>query len=310
MNNIRALLLDNYGGPDAVRISSIKAPTAGAGQALVRVQAAGVNGLDWKIREGHVRNAFPLRLPTVLGIELSGTIEAVGRGVTGLRRGDRVMGPLGGLGAYADLVSVNADNLIVMPDALSFVAAAALPVASVSAWQSLNLAGPIYAGQHVLIHGAAGGLGGFAVQFAHQAGAVVSATTRSSHVDYVRSLGADQVIAYDKEQFEASISNIDLVLDYVGGEVLSRSWSVLKEGGVIVSTVSPDIPANTPAGRRGLWYMNTPDAPRLKVIADDVVGGRLQSRIEAIVRFDELPMAIERNRTQPRVGKTVVDFSL
>lgn len=195
------------------------------------------------------------------------------------------MGPLGGLGAYADLVAVNANNLIVMPDALSFVAAAAVPMASVSAWQSLNLAGPVQAGQRILIHGAAGGLGGFAVQYAHQAGALVFATTRGSHVDYVRSLGANHVIAYDKEQFEASISNIDLVLDYVGGEVLNRSWSVLADDGVIVGTASADILSSIPAGRRGLWYMNTPDATRLQAIANDVAGGRLQSRIEAVVNF-------------------------
>ncbi|WP_413727872.1 NADP-dependent oxidoreductase [Sodalis sp. RH19] len=310
MNHIRALVLNEYGGPAAVGISSVVAPTAGAGQVLVRVQAAGVNGLDWKVREGYVRDAFPLQLPTVLGIELAGVVEAAGPGVTRLRKGDRVMGPLGGLGAYADLVAVNEANLSPVPDSLSFVEAASLPVASVAAWQSLNFAGPIGSGQRILIQGAAGGLGGFAVQYAHQAGAVVYATALGSHADYVRGLGANQVIAYDKEQFEATASDIDLVLDYIGGEVLNRSWSVLAEDGVIVSTASPAILASTPAGRRGLWFMNTPDAARLQAIAEDVARGRLQSRIGAVVSFGELPAAIERNRTQPQVGKTVVDFSL
>jgi NADPH:quinone reductase-like Zn-dependent oxidoreductase len=310
MNNIRALILTEYGGPSAIKISSIEAPTAGKGQVLVRVQAAGVNGLDWKVREGYVRDAFPLQLPTVLGIELAGVVEAVGADVTQLRKGDRVMGPRGGLGAYADLVAVDEANLTLMPDSLSFVNAAALPVASVAAWQSLNFAGPVQAGQRILIHGAAGGLGGFAVQYAHRAGAVVFATTLEAHADYVRGLGADHVIAYDKEQFEASARDIDLVLDYVGGEVLNRSWSVLAEDGVIVSTASPAILASTPAGRRGLWFMNTPDAARLQSIAEDVAHGRLQSKVNAVVRFDELPEAIERNRTQPQIGKTVVNFSL
>jgi NADPH:quinone reductase-like Zn-dependent oxidoreductase len=138
----------------------------------------------------------------------------------------------------------------------------------------------------------------------------VFATAVSKHADYVRSLGADHVIAYDKEQFEATANNIDLVLDYVGGEVLNRSWSVLAEDGVIVSTASPAILASTPAGRRGLWFMNTPDAARLHAIAEDVVHGRLQSKVGVVVRFDELPAAIERNRIQPQVGKTVVNFSL
>lgn len=309
MNNIRALVLTEYGGPGAAQISMVDAPTAGTGQVLVRVQAAGINGLDWKVREGYVRDAYPLQLPTVLGIELAGVVEAVGPDVIGLRQGDRVMGPLGGLGAYADLVAVNSANLSVIPDALDFVAAAALPVASVAAWQSLHLAGSIRTGQRILIHGAAGGLGGFAVQYARQAGAVVYATARSQHVDYVRSLGADHVIAYDQEQFEATARGIELVIDYVGGEVLDRSWNVLVDGGVMVSTTSPLILATTPEGRRGLWFMYKPDAARLQAIANDVVNGHLQSRIDSVVRFDELPAAIERNRTEPHVGKTVVDFT-
>jgi NADPH:quinone reductase-like Zn-dependent oxidoreductase len=310
MKNIRALMLTQYGGPDAVSITTVEAPTAGAGQVLVRVQAAGVNGLDWKVREGYVRDAFPLQLPTVLGIELAGVVEAVGPGVSRLRKGDRVVGSLGALGAYAELVAVGEDNLSLVPEALSFVEAAALPVASVSAWQSLHFAGPIQAGQRILVHGAAGGLGGFAVQFAHQAGAVVFATALKSHFDYVHGLGADHVIDYEQGRFEVAVKGIDLVLDYVGGEVLDRSWEVLAENGAIVSTASPAILSSTPAGRRGLWFMNKPDAERLRLIAEEVARGSLQSRIDAVVSVDELPAAIERNRTRPQIGKTVVDFSL
>ena len=210
MKNVRALLLTQYGGPAALNISTVETPTAGAGQVLVRVHASGVNGLDWKVREGYVKDAFPLQLPTVLGIELAGVVEAVGPGVTRLRTGDRVMGALGGLGAYADLVAVSEENLSLVPDALSFVEAAALPVAAVAAWQSLHFAGPIQAGQRVLVHGAAGGLGGFAVQFAHQAGAMVFATALESHFGYVHSLGADHVIDYQQGRFEAAVQDIDL----------------------------------------------------------------------------------------------------
>ncbi len=309
MNKVRALVLTEYGGPEALKVSSVETPVAGTGQVLVRVHAAGINGLDWKLRQGYVRDAFPLQLPTVLGIELAGVVEAVGAGVTRLHKGDRVMGQLGGLGTYAELVAVNEANLSPVHDALNFVQAAALPLASVAAWQSLHFAGPIRSGQRILIQGAAGALGGFAVQYAHQAGAVVYATALGHHADYVRGLGADHVIAYDKEQFESVVSDIDLVLDYIGGEVLSRSWSVLAEDGAIVSTAAPAIQANTPVGRRGLWFMNTSDAARLQVIGEDVAHGRLQSKVGAVVRFDELPAAIERNRTQPQLGKTVVTLS-
>ncbi len=308
MNSIRALVLNEYGGPDTLKVSLVEPPVAGTGQVLVRVHAAGINGLDWKLREGNLQKAFPLQLPTILGIELAGVVEAVGEGVTRLHVGERVMGPIGGLGAYADLVAVNEVNLSLVPDTLDFVAAAALPIASVAAWTSLHFAGPIHSGQRILIHGAAGGLGGFAVQYAHQAGAIVYATARSSHVDYVRSLGADHVIAYDKEAFDSVVSDIDLVLDYAGGDILGRSWAVLAKNGAIVSAASPDIVANTPAGRRGLWFQNTPDTARLQVIGEDVAHGRLHSKVSSIVRFHELPAAIERNRTDSQLGKTVVTF--
>mgnify|MGYP001627108044 CR=1 FL=1 len=306
MTTIRALVLTEYGGAEALGIATIAPPLAAAGQVLVRVHAAGINGLDWKLREGLVRQAFPLQLPTVLGIELAGVVVAVGEGVTRLRQGDRVMGPFGGLGAYAEVVAVNAANLALVPDALDFVQAAALPLASVAAWSSLHFAGVIHAGQRILIHGAAGGLGGFAVQYARQAGAEVFATARSGHLDYVRGLGADHVIAHDQERFEDIASDIDLVLDYAGGDAVRRSWPVLAAGGAIVSAATPDIAANTPAGRRGLWFVNAPDTARLQAIADDVAQGRLQSKVGAVVRFEDLPAAIERHRTGSKHGKTVV----
>ena len=155
MNEVRAVLLKAYGGPDMVELGSVDAPVAGQGQVLVRVRAAGINGLDWKVREGYVRDAFPLQLPTVLGIELAGVVEEVGPGVDRLRKGDRVMGPVGGLGAYAELVAVDEENLARVPDALDFVEAAALPIAAVAAWQSLHFAGDVRLGQRVLIQGAA-----------------------------------------------------------------------------------------------------------------------------------------------------------
>jgi NADPH:quinone reductase-like Zn-dependent oxidoreductase len=249
-------------------------------------------------------------LPTVLGIELAGVVEQVGPGVTRFTKGDRVMGPLGGLGAYAELVAVDAANLAPMPASMSFTDAAALPVAAVSAWQSLHFAGPVHAGQRILIHGAAGGLGGFAVQFARRAGAKVFTTALTRDFDYVLGLGADHAIDYQTGQFEAVVSNIDLVLDYVGADTLARSWQVLSANGAIVSTASPAILQSTPAGSRGLWFMSKPDAERLQEIAVDVTHGRLQSRVDAVVPFDDLPAVIERNRTRPQLGKTVVAFSL
>lgn len=305
----RAVLIRAYGGAAAAEIAEITRPAAGEGQVLVRVRAAGVNGIDWKVREGFVREAFPLQLPAVLGIELAGTVEALGPGASRFRVGDRVMGPLGGLGAYADVVAVDEANLVRTPQGLDDVHAAGVPVAAVAAWQSLHHAGPITAGQRILIHGAAGGLGGHAVQYAKRAGAEVFATASTAHLEYVRSLGADHLIDYRTQRFESVAQDIDLVLDYVGGEVLDRSWQVLAKDGAIVGTSSPDILARTPPGRRGLWFMNKPDAALLERLAAEIAEGTLISKLGEVVGFGDIPAAIERNRTDPRIGKVVADFS-
>jgi NADPH:quinone reductase-like Zn-dependent oxidoreductase len=305
----RAVLIRAYGNAEAAEVAQIARPEPSQGQVLVRVRAAGVNALDWKIREGTLRDAFPLQLPAVLGIELAGVVEALGPGVARFRVGDRVMGPRGGLGAYADLVAVNETNLALTPDGLDDVHAAAIPVAAVAAWQSLHHAGPIRTGQRILIHGAAGALGGFAVQYAKHAGAEVFATVATPHLEYVRRLGADHVIDYRSERFEDIACDIELVLDYVGGDVLDRSWRVLTPTGAIVGTSSPDILARTPAGRRGLWFMNKPDAALLETLAANIATGTLTSTVSEVVGFNDLPAAIERNRTDSRFGKVVADFS-
>jgi NADPH:quinone reductase-like Zn-dependent oxidoreductase len=306
----RAVLIRAYGGAAAAEVAEIAKPAAGPGQVLVHVRAAGVNGIDWKVREGYVRDAFPLQLPAVLGIEFAGVVEAVGPGASRFRVGDRVMGPLGGLGAYADFVAVDEALLVRTPQGLDDVHAAGVPVAAVAAWHSLHHAGPITAGQRILVHGAAGGLGGYAVQYAKWAGAEVFATASTAALDYVRSLGADHVIDYRTQRFESVAHDIDLVLDYVGGEVLDRSWQVLTKDGAIVGTSSPDILARTPPGRRGLWFVNQPDAPLLERLAAEIAEGALISKVSEVVAFDGIPAAIERNRTGHRIGKVVADFSL
>lgn len=306
---MRTILLRHYGGETAAQVAESPLPVAAPGQVLVRVRAAGINPLDWKVREGEVRDAFPLQLPAVLGIELAGIVEAVGPGGTQFQVGDRVMGALGGLGAYAELVAVDEARLARTPPGLSDVEAAALPVATLAAWQSLNILGPIRAGSRVLVHGAAGAVGGFAVQFAHQAGAFVVGTAAAEDLAYVRSLGADQIIDYRSQRFEDAVSDIDLVLAYVGGDVIDRSWTVLKRTGAMVGTSSPEILARTPEGRQGHWFVMQPDAALLAKLADNVASGALTSRVGEIVRFEDIPAAIERNRTAAHSGKAVADFT-
>ncbi len=304
----RAVLIRAYGDADATEVATIAKPEAGQGQVLVRIHAAGVNGIDWKVRAGLVREVFQLQLPAVLGAELAGVVAAVGPGATRFRVGDRVMGAMSRLGAFAEFIAVDEVKLARTPIGLDDIHAAAMPVAAVAAWKSLHHAGPLHSCQRILIHGAAGGLGGYAVQYAKRAGAEVFATASAAHVDYVRSLGADHVIDYQSQRFEDIARDIDLVLDYAGGEVLDRSWQVLAPSGVIVGTTSPDILARTPPGRRGLWFMNTPDVALLETLAAEVASGALTSKVGEVVGFADIPLAIERNRTASRAGKVVADL--
>lgn len=309
MTTVHALSLTTYGGQEATRINTVTAPEAGHGQVLVSVRAAGLNGLDWKVREGFVRDAFPIPLPAVLGLEVAGIVEAVGPGATRFKVGDRVMGALGGLGAYAELVAINEANLAPTPESLDDITAASLPVAALAAWQSLHLAGPVRPGQRVLVHGAAGGLGAFAVQFAKRAGAFVVATASGNDVERVRALGADQVIDYRAQRFESEVRDIDLALDYVGGDVLDRTWQVLSGNGVVVGTSSPAILSSTPAGLRGLWFVMKPDGALLEQFAQQVARGELKAQVGEVIPFAELPAAIERHRTGDIHGKAVVDLT-
>jgi len=310
MQGNRAHRIHAYGGPEVMSFDTVPVPAAGAGQVLVQVKSAGVNGLDWKIREGFVRDAFPLVLPATLGIELAGIVTAVGPGVTRFKVGDRVMGPLAGLGAYADLVAVDEGKLCLTPDGLSDVQAAALPVAALTAWQALRAEGELRPGQTILIHGASGGVGSFAVQFAKAAGVTVLATASGSSRDYLIGLGADRVFDRHTERFEDHARDIDLVLDLVGGDAVDRSWSVLAKGGAIISTAAFDIAGRIPPGRKGQFFRMKPDAVQLRAIAEMVASDQVQSAIAEVTDHKGLPAALERNRTGHAPGKIVLDLTL
>lgn len=309
MQNQTVFRLHRYGGLEAIQPDEVPAPQAGPGQVVVTVGAVGVNSLDWKIREGYVQDVFPLPLPAILGVELAGVVTALGAGAARFAVGDRVMGILHGLGAYAQQVVVEEALLARIPATLTDVAAAALPMAALTAWQALHLAGEPRPGMRVLVQAAAGGVGSFAVQFARAAGATVIGTASAKNHGYVRGLGAHEVIDYHTERFEDRTHDIDLVLDFVGDDTLTRSWGVLAPGGAIVSTAAPDIAARTPPGARGLWLMTQPDPLRLEHIAQDVAAGRVQSAIAEVFGRAELPAAVERNRTGYAPGKIVVDFA-
>jgi N-ethylmaleimide reductase len=304
----RALRIHAYGGAEVMRWDEVPMPQPGEGEVVVRVAAAGVNGLDWKVRDGLVKDIFKLPLPATLGLELAGEVAAVGAGVQGFGAGSRVLGTLGRLGAYANYVTVAVSNLALVPSGMDDTTAAAMPVAAMTAWQSLFEAGGLQRGETLLIHGAAGGVGSYAVQFARQLGARVLVTAQARNADLLRGLGADEVIDYKAVRFEDVVKNVDLVLDLVGGETLDRSWQVLSPRGRIVSIAAPDILARAPEGRRGIWHSSHPDGAQLGRIAAQAARGELTVVISDVVTADQASAAIERNKTGHGAGKTVIRF--
>lgn len=309
MNN-QAIILTQFGGADATELSATEIPAAAPGVVVVRVRAAGINGLDWKIREGYLRDVMPTVFPTVLGLELAGEVYAAAPG-SRFAVGDRVFGLAApGNGAYAEYVAVPEILLAPIPADVPHQVAAALPVAGLTAWQMLHAAGAPKAGSTVLVHGASGGVGTLLVQMAGQLGLEVIATASPSSRDYLLDLGVPTVIDRISEKFEDKVSNVGLVIDLAGADAPDRSWRVLREGGALVSSARFDIAAPRGDGRRGIAFMMQPDSERLAAIADAVAEGRLKVTIDETVPLAGIPAAIERNRTGHGPGKTVADFTL
>jgi len=227
---MKAVYIEQFGGPEVVKYGDLPDPTAAAGQVVVDAFAASVNGADWKVRAGQYgKAAFPL----VLGRDFSGVVSAVGQGVTDLRVGDEVFGVLeaGREGAYAEKIAIGAAIVAKKPGGLSHVDAAALALTGLTALCSVEDALKLKSGETILIQGGAGGVASFAIQLAKHLGARVITTASAANLSYLRSLGADQVIDYNTTDFTKAVSNCDAVFDTVGGDVATRSFAVLKSGG-------------------------------------------------------------------------------
>lgn len=309
MNN-QAIILTQFGGADATKLSATQIPETAPGLVVVRVRAAGINGLDWKIREGYLRDVMPTVFPTVLGLELAGEVHATAPG-SRFTVGDRVFGLVApSNGAYAEYVAVPEMLLALTPVGVSDNVAAALPVAGLTAWQMLHAAGTPKADGTVLVHGASGGVGTLLVQMARQLGLTVIATASPSSRQHLLDLGVTTVIDRIGETFEDKVSNVDLVVDLAGADAPDRSWPTLRDGGAMVSSARFDIAAPRTDGRRGIAFMMQPDSDRLAAIADAVAAGRLKVTIDETVPLSGVPAAIDRNRTGHGPGKTVADFTL
>ncbi|MEW2550806.1 NADP-dependent oxidoreductase [Streptomyces zhihengii] len=294
---MRAIGQDVLGGPEVLRIVETERPEPGPSEVLVRVHAAGVNPTDlWHRETGGLLGERPVPL----GWDVSGTVEAVGLGVTMYRPGDAVYGmprlprPAG---AYAEFLTAPARHLALRPAGLSHTEAAALPVAALTAWQSLVDTAGVGPGQRVLVHAAAGGVGHLAVQIAKARGAHVTGTASGPKHAFVKDLGADEVVDYRETDFTEAVKDVDVVLDTVGGEYGPRSLEVLRPGGMLVSIASPAEAYLADAARqRGLragFTIVEPDNGGLREIAALVESGRLRVHVDAVLPLAEAGRAHE-----------------
>jgi NADPH:quinone reductase-like Zn-dependent oxidoreductase len=309
METMKAVRVHEYGGPEVLKYEDAPKATAGPGEVLIRVHATSVNPVDWKVRAGYMQQMIKYNMPMIPGWDVSGVVEAVGPGVTRFKTGDEVYShtPISRDGTYAEYV-VGAESAVALkPKSIDHATAGAIPLAALTAWQALYDAAKISAGQTLLIHGAAGGVGTFAVQFAKMKGARVIATASKKNHEFLRSLGADEMIDYNTTKFEDVVHGVDAVLDTITGETMERSWQVLKKGGILVSILEPPKPEKAAAhGVRCHHTFVQGNAEQLNEIAKLVDAGKLKVIVEKVFPLTEVRAAQESNATGHTRGKIVL----
>jgi NADPH:quinone reductase-like Zn-dependent oxidoreductase len=315
MTTMKAVRIHAYGGPEVLRYEDAPKPTPAAGDVLVRVHAAGINPVDYKIRQGHMQSFIPLKLPAILGWDLSGVVEELGPGVSGFAVGDAVYGRPDILrdGAYAEYIAVRAAEIAPKPASLDHIHAASVPLAALTAWQSLFEAmGPseaagLSAGQTVLVHAAAGGVGTFAVQLAKWKGARVIGTGSAGNAEFLRELGVDTFIDYNVTRFENVVHDVDVVYDTIGGETQERSWGVLRKGGILVSiTGQPSAERARAHGVRASSIRLQPNAAQLKELSRLIDAGTVRPIIAKVLPLSATREAHELSQTGHTRGKIVL----
>ena len=288
---MRAARIHQFGPPEAIVVEDVPRPTPGPGELLVRVAAAGVGPWDALIREH--KSQVKVSLPLILGSDLSGVVEQIGLHVSGFEVGDKVYGVTNPqfVGAYAEYAVAAAGMMAAKPGGLGDVEAASVPVVAITAWQMLFDHAQAKAGQSVLIHGAAGNVGAYAVQMASQAGLQVVATASSENSQFVKDLGAAQVVNYNTQRFEDAVEQVDIVLDMVGGETRDRSIHVLKRGGILVSVVSPIPESLKRPDIRTVFFLVEVTTGRLNALTALFNRGKLKTQVGPVLSLDQAQTA-------------------
>lgn len=309
---MKAIRIHGYGGPEVLSIDEVPVPEPGKDEVLVRVHATSVNPVDWKIREGLRKEKFPSKLPLTIGWDVSGVVEQVGEKVSNFRKGDEVYGrpdPTKN-GAYAEYIVVKASLLSIKPLGIGHTEAAAVPLAGLTAWQGLFDHGLLKDGQKVLIHAAAGGVGSYAVQFAKSKGAYVIGTASDHNIEFLKRLGADEVIDYNMESFETRLNDIDLVLDTIGGDTQLKSIEVLKPGGRLITTLAAEFVTEAKAKNVHLIAYVVQSIPaQLAEIAKMIDAGKVKPIIDQVLPFTDARkahMSIEEGHTRGKIVLQVI----
>ena len=307
---MKALMQDDYGGLNAMRIGNLPDPVPGPDDVLVEVHAAGINPIDWKVRAGALRARLELTFPDVLGRDLSGVIVAVGANVTDLKTGDALFGvcPPNRWGSHAELIAVDASIVAIKPHEVSHVEAASIALVGITALTALEKTATIEPGMKVLIHAGAGGVGAFAIQYCKSRGAMVYATCSAGNSEFVRGLGADEAIDYTKGDFAAGLSDIDVVYDTMGGDIHVRSQAVLKPGGMLVCLNAAPVPADAPA--RDDIEIETPLVTYLRAdgerLAELIAERAVQPNVGTVFFFSDAIDAYRLSETGHARGKVVL----
>lgn len=301
---MKAVGISAYEGPQGAKIGDYPKPAPAAGEVLVRVHACGVNPLDWKVCDGSVAAFLPVSPPFIIGADVSGVVEAVGPGVSRFAVGDEVFGQIGLLGAYAEYAVTGEYRLSRKPANLSFAEAACVPVSGATAWDLLFKDGKLEPGERVFVQAGAGGVGHYAIQLAKDAGAYVIATCSAGSADFVRSLGADEVVDYKAGRFEDSVRDIDLAVDTVGDAILTRTWAVLKPEGRMTTSVPPTVPLEH-GNRTAIFSVGKPDedGSNLDTLARLAAEGRAKPHLQRTFAFDDVVEALEMSKAGHVRGK-------
>lgn len=312
---MKAIVINRYGGKEELQESEVPGPAPQAHQVVVKVAATSINPIDWKLREGYLKQMMDWEFPIILGWDVAGTISEIGSGVTDWEVGDEVFArpETTRFGTYAEYTLVDDHLLARKPDNISWEEAASVPLAGLTAWQALFTHGGLNAGEKVLIHAGAGGVGMFAIQFAKQAGAYVITTASERNHERLASLGADQIIDYRTTRFEEVLSDVDLVFDTMGGDIQKDSFQVLKKHtGRIISIVSnfdEELVRAFDVTAKNIWL--EPNGQQLQEIAGLLEQGKVRSVVGATFPFSQKGLydAHALSETHHAVGKIAISFS-